>query len=410
VDAGGMESAITLNANGITVESFTATNASGGYPKAGILVYSNNNTVINCTARSNYGIILFSSSNSNTLTNNTASNNSYGIYLSHSSNSNTLTNNTASNNSYGIYLDSSSNNNLTANKASNNCGGMQSSGIYLDSSSNNSLSGNTVINNDYGIYLYSSSFNNNLTGNTVNSNNYYGIFLKDTPINNLIYNNYFNNTNNAWDNGNNIWNIPKTPGTNIIGGSNLGGNYWSDYTGGDTSGDGLGDSLLPYNSSGHIENGGDWLPLVRIQSSSLTGMLSYACNGTGIAEVTVNLTQTGSLRATTASDAAGQYSFTNLSTGAYAVNVSKRRCFENSTILTILEGETAVVNLTLWLKGDLNSNCVQADAGDLAKLKDASVGKIGADWMFDLNSNSNNADAGDLAKLKDASVGKIDLV
>ena len=70
----------------------------------------------------------------------------------------------------------------------------------------------------------------------------------------------------------------------------------------------------------------------------------------------------------------------------------------------------ATADMLLWLKGDLNDNCLQADAGDLAKMKDASVGKIDADWRFDLNYNDLNADAGDLAKMKDASVGKIELL
>jgi hypothetical protein len=175
--------------------------------------------------------------------------------------------------------------------------------------------------------------------------------------------------------------------------------------------DGTVGQIIGLSSSENYQvSGGYWYGISTLQLGSLTGTLTYACNGTKIADGTVNLTQNGSLRASTTSDATGHYSFINLSAGAYAVNVSKRRCFDNSSTVTIVEGETALVNLTLWLKGDLNNNCIQADAGDLAKLKDASVGKIGADWRFDLNSNTICADAGDLAKLKDASVGKIELV
>ena len=154
----------------------------------------------------------------------------------------------------GIYLGGVDNCNISENNAFYNF-----IGIMLIESSNNTLTGNTAVYNEYGIGLLESS-NNTLAGNIAGGNNV-GIGLESSS-NNLIYNNYFENTANAWDNGNNQWNITKTAGTNIIGGPFLGGNHWKDYAGDDTDGDGLGDTLLPYNSSGGIQNGGDYHPLV----------------------------------------------------------------------------------------------------------------------------------------------------
>ncbi len=167
-----------------------------------------------------------------------------GIYLNGADHCN-ISENTASNNKYGIYLKSSSDNILLNNTASNNEG----DGIYLESSSNNTLTGNTVLYNYEGIYL-------------------------DDSSNNLIYNNYFdnaNNANNVYDDGSNRWNttVTVTPGSNIIGGPYLGGNYWSDYTGDDTNGNGLG------NTSYNIDdNNFDYHPLCYLSEASVKGDLN----------------------------------------------------------------------------------------------------------------------------------------
>jgi parallel beta-helix repeat protein len=239
--------------------------------KYGIYLFSSStNNLTNNTANSNieYGIYLYFSYYNNLMGNTALDNDKYGIYL-FSSSTNNLTNNTANSNQYGIYLDYSSNSNtITNNTANSNTW----DGIYLASSSNNLSSNIANSNNNYGICLSASSNNNTLSGNIANSNSDYGIYLISSSNNNTLYNNYFNNTNNAYDDGNNIWNISKTPGTNIIGGSYLGGNYWSDYTGKDTNGDGLGDTLIPYNSSGNIQSGGDWLPLVMAEEDPYTNV------------------------------------------------------------------------------------------------------------------------------------------
>jgi nitrous oxidase accessory protein len=223
-----------------------------------------NVTIKNLNLNKNSNGIFFWNTTRSKIQNVNASNNNIGIYLWSSSN-NTLSGNNASNNKYeGILLDSSSSNMLSGNKASNN-----NHGIDLFYSSSNTMNSNNASNNKYeGILLYSSS-SNTLSGNNA-SNNDLGIYLFDSS--NKIYNNIFNNTNNIFflGAGSNTWNTTRTPGTNIIGGQYLGGNFWAQPDGNgfsqtcpDNNKDGICDVQYALNNKNI-----DYLPLSSVSKPS----------------------------------------------------------------------------------------------------------------------------------------------
>ena len=233
-------SAITLHADGIRLEGFVCTNA--GAMEAGVLVYSNHNTIVGNTAFGNSkGIYLLGSENNTVSSNNASFNEEEGMRITSASNGNVVTGNVLSHNGVGLSVAASQNNTISENDISyNDMDGMR---IASDSTGNMVRENVMSHNGEDGLSVLTSQANT-IIGNTL-SQNEYGISLFKSYNNTIYHNDLVDNSRDAWDfGGANQWDDGSR------------GNYYSALECLDSDGDGVCDQ--PYKIS---ENSSDRYPL-----------------------------------------------------------------------------------------------------------------------------------------------------
>ena len=243
---------IDSETSNITVKNFAEitgfTDSTGSIGPCGILSFGNNtsmknnNISLDFSGIHNYGNYvnitdnnlsgntktsgIWSIGNSISISGNNLTNNGFGI-LSYGDDLITTGNN-IHNNQIGIYK-SGNNTKITGNTGQYNKYDIYSLG------SNGVISGNNVSNSSIrGITLFGLSFNTTITGNKINNSSYGLEITRDGT--GKIYNNFFGNTYNVKESGDEpqyTWTNPAGPtsGSNVVGGPFIAGNYWSDPNG-----------------------------------------------------------------------------------------------------------------------------------------------------------------------------------
>jgi|GEM_PF-3562965 len=130
-------------------------------------------------------------------------------------------------------------------------------GVWLGGSSGTTVKDTTASTNGFGIHLGDAD-GNTIRSNELRNNREGGINVYNSGSN-TIYDNLFENTDNVdFDppHQTNAWNVAETAGTNVLGGTTVGGNYWANPDGTgfsqtctDADSDGICDSSFTVNDS-----------------------------------------------------------------------------------------------------------------------------------------------------------------
>jgi len=243
---------IRVTSSNVIIQDNNITDCTNGW---GIFLDSSGNNILrNNNINKMINGIYAVSSNTNDYVGNKISNcSSSGIKIQ-SSHHNTLYNNTFNKNIYGVYVLDSEYININNNTMNNS----NIRGIGIFRGSDNTISYNLILNSaNQGLYLdspYSSILNNifryNPIGiktdvsyciiynNVINNSLSVGIHMTSGTKDNKVYLNHFNNNSqNALEDGKNVWD-------NV---SSMQGNYWDDYKNVDRDHDGIGDVAYEKN-------------------------------------------------------------------------------------------------------------------------------------------------------------------
>lgn len=283
---------LTIDCNGYGIRGYDLPGV--GPPEFGIYAAYGGDTarttIKNCMISGfNMGVALYSSLSSMLTGNTVRANRLAGIYLSSSGQSTLMNNRANSNAGRGILLSYSPNCTVDGNAAESNSGSsgsgvgievsgsnsvtlsknqvnLNDTGIILSGSSSSLLNDNTINSSkNYGVRLYNSS-SNTLRGNVVSGNALYEAITLSSSQNNRIFDNLFGHRVNFYVSpSSNTWNTVRTPGTNVVGGGYLGGNFWTN-----PSGSGFSDTCSDNDYDGICDlsytlatNNIDYLPLTR---------------------------------------------------------------------------------------------------------------------------------------------------